>query len=52
LVDKKLYRKIFVKKHEGKRPLERSQYKKNILIDFKALSQENRKNIHLDQDSI
>jgi hypothetical protein len=31
--------KIFVKKHEGKIPLERSQYrKKNIIINFKAVS--------------
>ena len=40
--DKKIYRKIFVKKHEGKRPLERSQLKKKkyiyILIDFKSVS--------------
>jgi len=31
--------KIFVKKHEGKRPLERAQYiKKIVIIDFKAVS--------------
>jgi hypothetical protein len=31
--------KIFVQKHEGKRPLERSQYRKIIItIDIKAIS--------------
>jgi len=36
--DKNIY-KIFVKKYEGKRPLERAQYKKKIvIIDFKAVS--------------
>jgi TorA maturation chaperone TorD len=36
--DKK-YKQIFVKKHEGKRPLKRSQYRKKIIIiDFRAVS--------------